>query len=1265
MKIDDLYNDLFHHSCEFCSESKIKIIGIDGPTAAGKTIFADNFAKWIEKEAGLDVFIYRLDWTLDDRRNRTRHLDFINKSKLKFHLEAEKHMKLEKVQCFLEEVFSFNLNLSDNSRIFETKLENLYSRNDDGRLSGNANCKISKNGVIIVEGHYTLRSELSKFFDTNILLLSEKSTLIDRKVHRVSGYRDSEVAKDYFDRIDAPSFENHIDRFILNATHIIDNENYLKPFFTNVSSALNWIDKPKELITHNDYSKCLKNFFCHDDDLEFLCKTVDSQIYDLTSGLNKVFVNSAYNHQDDVESYVNTFVKKVNLSLENHDFLIDFSTIQNPKAVFSRLFPLSIIIKENRTNIFIVLDFYEKYVKKAIIWNGGHIQFKGLFGGLSDLTNKIVKWTLLSDSPKRKDQDELKIFSPTDLTIPEEFKKGSFTISYVGKEQDNISVSEILFKILQSNNCVIILRFPLINEVLAITKMSEFLGLQAIFLGSYLVASYTKNLSVNLALKEIYKKFYKPLDNLFHRDFLMHDKQILQEREDLKKMINQHSNFIAEHSTFLFLKNEPIQKDQKTKFLKELRLFLSSDNRLLRKRICQLIINEFQDLEIRLKRIAQDPDLEKGKIKFSEFINLQPTILAEVYLWLSLNNSGSILGSNIYDVRSESIDAFSHYLGASSKSSPIVIQSSLNALGPINNLTGKPGYLNLKKGAEEFSDAVKNSIFKAHILNPELKKTLYGIGIDHIDSRNDDDNNRSKNFLISAIETGSITHLVLDGSSLFDAQNKSKQALRSAYSKVAKYASDLIDIEQNITNLDKEICIGELNYIGDSELADIPKAEEIKTFISFIKQYFRKNGNHPSLLRPMLFIANVGTTHHCDSDNIGDFVVAKNWVASSMRDMFISPVLHGTTGSKRSTLNGFSNYCKKINVAGDFLYKFIDALPSNLKEKISEKDVDPKLNFYKIRSDLYQLKIKQKEKITKELSYLSSEILSTIDSPSLSENDFYYFHHPSYFLKEIEVNEIIFSLEKSLEKNKLINSSTRSPARFSASLIEVPYEEGFEVITSTLINKGNVRNFHLDVGDGKYITRKISAISKLQYLSKFKKQIESLDVHLMVVDPHLSLCEIGKTYIDAYAESGASKIGINLNALTDINLAHNCLQRILELGCKPGLIIEVDEPLNEFRMNLIHKFAIDWIVLMGVPLGYGGQIFQKSTIEKIRSIKSWFQKENLPVTIEVDGGLNINNVSACYLAGADVLAGWSIIKDKSVEGMLKNLNLVNELLAHE
>jgi len=168
---------------------------------------------------------------------------------------------------------------------------------------------------------------------------------------------------------------------------------------------------------------------------------------------------------------------------------------------------------------------------------------------------------------------------------------------------------------------------------------------------------------------------------------------------------------------------------------------------------------------------------------------------------------------------------------------------------------------------------------------------------------------------------------------------------------------------------------------------------------------------------------------------------------------------------------------------------------------------------------------------------------------------------------------------------------------------------------------------HLDVMDGHFVPN-ISfgppVIQKLRPLTTLP-----FDVHLMIapVDPLLN----------AFVTAGADLISIHPEACFDP--AHT-LERIHNAGCKAGMVLNPETPLDVIEpfLEKLHH-----VLVMTVHPGFGGQKFMDSQVEKIIKLRRLIDERQLPVLIEVDGGINPQTSAQAREAGADVLvAGTSI-----------------------
>ena len=142
-----------------------------------------------------------------------------------------------------------------------------------------------------------------------------------------------------------------------------------------------------------------------------------------------------------------------------------------------------------------------------------------------------------------------------------------------------------------------------------------------------------------------------------------------------------------------------------------------------------------------------------------------------------------------------------------------------------------------------------------------------------------------------------------------------------------------------------------------------------------------------------------------------------------------------------------------------------------------------------------------------------------------------------------------------------------------------------------------------------------------------------IDVHLMVkpVD----------RLIDDFIESGASSITFHPEASEHVD---RNLQQIRDGGCKAGLVLNPATSLS-YLEHVMDK--LDIILLMSVNPGFGGQSFIKSTLTKISAVRKLIDDSRCPIRLEVDGGINVDNIGDIGLAGADTFVAGSAIFNQS------------------
>lgn len=173
--------------------------------------------------------------------------------------------------------------------------------------------------------------------------------------------------------------------------------------------------------------------------------------------------------------------------------------------------------------------------------------------------------------------------------------------------------------------------------------------------------------------------------------------------------------------------------------------------------------------------------------------------------------------------------------------------------------------------------------------------------------------------------------------------------------------------------------------------------------------------------------------------------------------------------------------------------------------------------------------------------------------------------------------------------------------------------------------------FHLDIMDGTFVPNISFGFPVVEAIAK--KARKPLDVHLMIVNP-------GK-YVERFAKVGASYISFHYEAAKEESAA--VLAQIQALGVKAGIVINPDCPVENI-FPLLPK--VDFILIMSVFAGFGGQKFIPESIDRIKAVRAELDRlGRTDVPIEVDGGIGPDNAADVIAAGASILvAGSSVFK---------------------
>ncbi len=175
--------------------------------------------------------------------------------------------------------------------------------------------------------------------------------------------------------------------------------------------------------------------------------------------------------------------------------------------------------------------------------------------------------------------------------------------------------------------------------------------------------------------------------------------------------------------------------------------------------------------------------------------------------------------------------------------------------------------------------------------------------------------------------------------------------------------------------------------------------------------------------------------------------------------------------------------------------------------------------------------------------------------------------------------------------------------------------------------------FHLDVMDGIFVPNLSYGFPVIEAIAR--KASKPMDVHLMIEHP--------EKYLERFAATGAQMISFHLEAAEDGGQdPAELLGQLRSIGVKAGLAIDPDVPVEKLFPYI--KDA-DFMLIMSVFAGFGGQKFIEETYERVRTLKAEIERQGAQCMIEVDGGIGPSNADAVAEAGGEILvAGSSVFK---------------------
>jgi ribulose-phosphate 3-epimerase len=191
-----------------------------------------------------------------------------------------------------------------------------------------------------------------------------------------------------------------------------------------------------------------------------------------------------------------------------------------------------------------------------------------------------------------------------------------------------------------------------------------------------------------------------------------------------------------------------------------------------------------------------------------------------------------------------------------------------------------------------------------------------------------------------------------------------------------------------------------------------------------------------------------------------------------------------------------------------------------------------------------------------------------------------------------------------------------------------------------MAERGGADLIHVDVMDGHFVPN--ITIGPPVVRSIKRVATVPLDVHLMITDPD--------RYIEAFAEAGANMMSVHVEVLPHL---HRTVHAIKALGVQAGVVLNPSTPVG----TLVEIAAdVDYVLVMSVNPGFGGQTFIPHSTSKVREVRALLDRVGNPAPIEIDGGVDLDNIARVVDSGARILvAGAAVFNTADPERAVRDL----------
>jgi ribulose-phosphate 3-epimerase len=190
------------------------------------------------------------------------------------------------------------------------------------------------------------------------------------------------------------------------------------------------------------------------------------------------------------------------------------------------------------------------------------------------------------------------------------------------------------------------------------------------------------------------------------------------------------------------------------------------------------------------------------------------------------------------------------------------------------------------------------------------------------------------------------------------------------------------------------------------------------------------------------------------------------------------------------------------------------------------------------------------------------------------------------------------------------------------------------------IQRGGATILHFDVMDGHFVPNLTVGLPVLKSIAKATDL--PIDAHLMITEPG--------QYATQFVEAGAKMVSVHVEA--DAHL-HRTLASIKTAGAQAGVVLNPATPIESISEAL--QFA-DYVLVMSVNPGFGGQKFIPTSVDKVRRLKRMIDDRRLETRIEIDGGIDLENIASVVAAGAEIIvAGSAVFGGSNPEAAVRGL----------